>query len=85
MERIMLHQSVAGWSISGHGIKATCSDLDAAACSALDFAELFGAGDPELGPNVPDNALDRGRSLRERLAVRTKRFCSHEPNRYQQD
>jgi hypothetical protein len=85
MEKIMLHQSAAGWTISGHGMNATFSDLDVAACSALYFAELFGAGDPELGPDLPDNTLERGRCLREEIAARTKRPVAHNPNRYQQD
>jgi hypothetical protein len=68
MEKVTLRRSEAGWTVTGRGMTATFGDdLDLAACSALGFAEMFGAGVPELGPGVPADALERGRRFRELL------------------
>jgi hypothetical protein len=81
MEKITLHRTAAGWTVFGEGMTATFDDLDRAACSALCFAELFGSGEPELGRDVPADALERGRRFRELLAVP----AATPPNRYHQD
>jgi hypothetical protein len=86
MEKVTLQRTETGWMVSGHGMTATFGDdLDNAACSALCFAELFGSGEPELGPDVPADALERGRRFRELLALRTNQPAATQRTRYHQD
>lgn len=43
--------------------------LDWAAYTALHFARVMKLGEPELGPGVPSDALERGRRLEEALTL----------------
>jgi hypothetical protein len=67
MEKILLQRTEDGWTVSNRGATETYINLDFAAKSALQLAEELGAGEPQIGPGVPTDALDRGRRLIESM------------------
>ena len=46
--------------------------LDWAAYTAVHFASIMNLGEPELGPGVPADALERGRRLAQELEPRAR-------------
>jgi hypothetical protein len=69
MIKVLLERDTEGWSIlaleKGESIEEqTHSALDAAAAAALDMADRYKSGAPELGDGVPPHALQEGEALR---------------------
>ncbi|HEY0466743.1 MAG TPA: hypothetical protein VGC79_21195 [Polyangiaceae bacterium] len=69
MIKVLLERAEEGWAIlaleNGETIEEQSSTaLDEGAAAALDMAERYKSGSPELGDGVPPNALQDGEALR---------------------
>jgi len=69
MIKVLLERAEEGWAIlaleNGEAIEEHSSlELNQAAAAALDMADRYKSGSPELGDGVPPHALQEGEALR---------------------
>jgi len=69
MIKVLLERAEEGWAIlaleNGETLEEHASAaLEEAAATALDMADRYKSGSPELGDGVPPHALQEGEALR---------------------